>query len=108
MWRLTAYTVTDELVLRAGAVKYSADKNDRVTYEEFLELTKASEQRYELIDGVVTPDLAIEVLSPSSRSKEMIPKLDLYRQCGVKEYWIVDPMKAQVTVYSSWTARSPM
>lgn len=98
--QLTAYTVTDELVLRAGAVKYSADKNDRVTYEEFLELTKASEQRYELIDGVVTQDLAIEVLSPSSRSKDMIPKLDLYRQCGVKEYWIVDPMKAQVTVYS--------
>jgi len=30
----------------------------------------------------------------------MIPKLDLYRQCSVKEYWIVDPMKAQVTVYS--------
>lgn len=169
--KLTAYTGTDDPVLREGAVKYNAD-NDRVTYEEFLELTEGSEQRYELIDGVVynlaspsykhqhavnelhgifynwfkgksctpltspfditlkkeednicvvqpdlvvicdkdrinekgkymgTPDLAIEVLSPSTRSKDLIPKLDLYRQCGVKEYWIVDPMKAQVTVYS--------
>ena len=47
-----------------------------------------------------TPDLVIEVLSPSTLSKDMIPKLDLYRQCGVKEYWIIDPMKAQVILFS--------
>lgn len=29
----------------------------------------------------------------------MIRKLDLFRKCGVKEYWIVDPMKEQVAVY---------
>lgn len=47
-----------------------------------------------------TPTLAVEVLSPSTRSKDLIRKLDLYRKCGVKEYWIVDPMKGQVTVYA--------
>ena len=33
-------------------MKYTAD-NDIVTYEDFLELTEGSEQRHELIDGVV-------------------------------------------------------
>lgn len=145
---------------------------DMVTYEEFLELTEASEQRYELIDGVVynlaapsfkhqkavqemlvsfymwfkgkgcvpltspfditlpkspdnicvvqpdvfvlcdpsnldergkylgTPALVVEVLSPSTRSKDMLKKSELYRECGVREYWIVDPIHEQVLVYS--------
>ncbi|GJM68951.1 hypothetical protein HMSSN036_11670 [Paenibacillus macerans] len=47
-----------------------------------------------------TPELAVEVLSPSTQSKDLIRKLDLYRKCGVKEYWIVDPMKEQVTVFT--------
>ncbi len=47
-----------------------------------------------------TPTLAVEVLSPSTRSKDLIRKLDLFMKCGVKEYWIVDPMKEQVTVYT--------
>lgn len=144
----------------------------RVSYEEFLELSKASDQRFELIDGTLynlaspsfqhqhtvhelhgsfygwfkgksctpltspfdvtlekgagntcvvqpdlvvicdkdqvdehgkyqgTPTLVVEVLSPSTRSRDVIQKLDLYRACGVQEYWIVDPMKKQVTVYT--------
>lgn len=47
-----------------------------------------------------TPTLAVEVLSPSTRTKDLIRKLDLFRKCGVKEYWIVDPMKEQVAVYA--------
>ncbi len=29
------------------------------------------------------PTLAVEVLSDSTRSKDMLKKLDLYKQCGV-------------------------
>lgn len=37
------------------------------------------------------PDLIIEILSPSSASKDLNEKLALYQEHGVKEYWIVYP-----------------
>jgi len=42
------------------------------------------------------PTLAVEVLSRSTRSKDMLKKLDLYMQTGIKEYWVVDPDKKEV------------
>lgn len=45
------------------------------------------------------PSLVVEVLSNSTRRKDMIKKLDLYMSCGVKEYWIVNPINKEVTVY---------
>jgi Uma2 family endonuclease len=154
-----------------------------VSYQEFLELTEKSEQRYELIDGIVyllaapmfrhqkalgllhlllvdylrdcdsctpvlapfdirlirepvrqkretdendlnvvqpdlvvicdyrkdlnendqywgVPDLAIEILSPSSRSKDSIKKVDLYMESGIRECWIVDPQNRTVTIHA--------
>ena len=35
--------------------------------------------------------LAIEILSPSTKSKDRLEKRDLYIEMGVPEYWIVDP-----------------
>lgn len=46
------------------------------------------------------PALAAEVLSSSSKSRDMIKKLDLYMQAGVGEYWLVDTDKKEVLVYS--------
>lgn len=45
------------------------------------------------------PDLAIEVLSPSTRKKDMILKLHKYSEAGVREYWIVDPQTERIVVY---------
>ncbi|MEH7495662.1 type II toxin-antitoxin system Phd/YefM family antitoxin [Neobacillus niacini] len=45
------------------------------------------------------PSLVIEVLSKSTRRKDLIKKLDLYMSCGVSEYWIVNPDNQEVTVY---------
>ena len=46
-----------------------------------------------LTDDNVTgaPDLVVEVLSPSTASRDWRIKLDLYAQHGVREYWVVDP-----------------
>lgn len=46
------------------------------------------------------PTLAVEVLSGSSKSRDMVKKLDLYMQTGVKEYWLVDTEKMEVILYS--------
>ena len=45
------------------------------------------------------PDLIIEILSPSNTAIEMERKFKLYRQAGVREYWIVDPENNGLTVY---------
>jgi len=153
------------------AVSYLYNGQNRISYEDFLEMTENSDLRYELIDGevyllsspvyahqiaassllyefakwfqnkpcrvltapfdvtlklseqninVVQPDvmvicdpervnkkgryegvpsLVVEVLSPSTRRKDMLKKLDLYLQTGIKEYWLVDPDVKQINVY---------
>lgn len=42
--------------------------------------------------------LAVEVLSPSTRSKDLLLKRGLYEDSGVQSYWIVDPDEPSVTV----------
>ena len=46
------------------------------------------------------PELIVEILSPSTRSKDMIKKLDLYMASGIKEYWLVDIENRQILLYS--------
>lgn len=45
------------------------------------------------------PDWVIEIVSPGSKPMDYFTKLFKYRTAGVREYWIVDPMKEQVIVY---------
>ena len=45
------------------------------------------------------PDLVIEVLSPSTRRKDMQLKMYKYAGAGVREYWMVDPEKKLVVQY---------
>ena len=37
------------------------------------------------------PDLVVEVISPSSRSKDSVRKLHDYAAIGVPEFWLLDP-----------------
>ena len=45
------------------------------------------------------PDWVMEVISPSTRSRDYAIKLFKYRTAGVREYWIVNPDKELITVY---------
>lgn len=45
------------------------------------------------------PSLVIEILSESTKRMDLIKKLDLYMQTGIREYWIVNYINREVTVY---------
>ncbi|MFZ3091546.1 MAG: Uma2 family endonuclease [Nitrospirota bacterium] len=45
-----------------------------------------------------SPDLIIEIVSPSSASYDTIEKRDVYEKYGVKEYWLVFPQEKAVEV----------
>ena len=45
------------------------------------------------------PDWIIEIVSPSSTRMDYFVKLFKYRTAGVREYWIVNPMKKAVQTY---------
>ena len=158
-------------IVMENAPAYNYDRQ-KVSYEEFLEISANSEERYEYIDGeiyllaspktthqkilfemsgifynwfkgkkctpmiapydiklkrnensknVVQPDLMVicdleeklgeddyymgvpvlmvEIISLSSKSKDYVRKLDLYMNCGVTEYWIVNPENREVQVF---------
>ncbi len=171
--KLIHYTIPEYFFVHEEAGTYKSRR--RISYEEYMELTKSSDQRYELIDGeiylmaspsynhqivvneigwhfnnyfkgkscrslaapldirlhgfaikfkedpnVVQPDivvicdedkvnednkyegiptLLVEVLSPSTRGKDMITKLNLYMKSGVQEYWLVDLESKSITQY---------
>lgn len=47
----------------------------------------------------LSPDLAVEVLSPSNTASAMGVKVREYLQCGVRVVWVVDPFERSVAVY---------
>lgn len=47
----------------------------------------------------VVPDLVVEVLSRSTRSRDRGEKKGVYERNGVREYWLVDPMAREITVF---------
>ena len=45
------------------------------------------------------PDFVVEVVSPSNPEMDYISKLNMYREAGVRGYWICDPLRARVIAY---------
>ena len=66
------------------------------------DLLYISDQRSHLITSKNLqgpPDLVIEILSPSTRSRDERLKRDVYERAGVDEYWLVDPDHDVIDVY---------
>ena len=48
--------------------------------------------------GIVgAPDLIIEIASPSTASHDAVTKFNKYKDAGVREYWIVNPLDKYVS-----------
>lgn len=52
----------------------------------------------QVVEGA--PDLAIEVLSTGTASRDLGPKKALYERYGVPEYWIVDAAESRIQILS--------
>jgi Uma2 family endonuclease len=57
------------------------------------------------IHGV--PDIVVEVLSDSTRERDLGAKADRYLSNGVKEYWIADPSKKTLDLWINELTDSP-
>ena len=71
-------------------LEYKEDGSDRTIFEPDV-LIVCDRKKIEggkTVNGA--PDFVVEVLSPSNRKYEMYDKLNKYRMCGVREYWVVD------------------
>lgn len=76
------------------------DQDDRTKVEPDLSVLcrPDSQDGRQIIGG---PDLVVEVISPSSRRRDMILKLHKYLRAGVREYWIIDLKNCKVIVYDN-------
>ena len=48
--------------------------------------------------ATAAPDLAVEILSPGTRRRDLGRKRAVYDREGVQEYWLVDPAAESITV----------
>jgi Uma2 family endonuclease len=50
-------------------------------------------------DGTrVAPLLVVEVLSPTTRRRDLLGKRSIYAEAGVRSYWLVEPSEPSLTV----------
>lgn len=47
-----------------------------------------------------TPNLLVEVISEGTWRRDRVDKKALYEQCGVAEYWIIDPESRLIEVFA--------
>lgn len=47
----------------------------------------------------LVPDFVVEVLSPSTATRDRNEKRSIYEQNGVTEYWLVDPQAKQIVAF---------
>lgn len=45
------------------------------------------------------PEFVVEIISPSTKRKDCIKKLDKYMEAGVLEYWIIDTEQKKLLIY---------
>ena len=62
-----------------------------------------AERRHLIRPDAVTrhaPDLAVEVLSPSTAAADRGGKMRMFARHGVREYWIVDPVLERIEIHA--------
>lgn len=86
--------LSDRMMLSHEEVGLSTEPDGMLVSHESLESGKCGlEGGEEAIEVVGTPDMVLEVVSPTSRQKDLVVLRELYWRAGIPEYWIVEPQK---------------
>jgi len=72
-------------------------KDDTVVQPDIVVICDPNKLTDAGCDGA--PDMVIEILSQSTSNYDRITKFNKYRECGVREYWIVDPETNSLSVH---------
>lgn len=73
------------------------DDDKTMVQPDVLIICDRSKITYERIIG--TPDMVVEIVSPSNSYMDTIIKLNKYKKSGVREYWIVFPKEKKIFTY---------
>ena len=73
------------------------DEDDTVVQPDLVVVSDKSKIDEKGCNGA--PDIIVEVLSPSTSSRDKFLKFQLYLRAGVREYWVVDPVDKIVSAY---------
>ena len=74
------------------------DKSDRtIVQPDLLVVCDKNKLDKGSVNG--PPDLAIEIVSPSNTSSELLRKFNYYLKAKVREYWVIDPELKNVSVH---------
>jgi len=72
------------------------DKNETYLTPDLLILCDKNKMGPKGVNG--SPDMIIEILSPSNHKHDRVTKRHKYEQAGVKEYWLLDPENSLLEV----------
>lgn len=78
-----------------GAAVFLTEKDCFIP--DFIVVCDPKKVKYNGIYGA--PDLVVEVLSPSTAKRDKSYKKQVYEQCGVREYWLVNVAEKSVEQY---------
>jgi len=67
----------------------------------FVRMEKLPDGKSPVTFGKYVPDIAVEVLSPGDRPRQVADKIGEFLECEVSVVWVVDPKTQTVTAYRS-------
>ena len=73
------------------------DEDDTVVQPDILVICDKTKLDKQKCNGA--PDMIIEIISPSSTKHDRLRKFNKYKQAGVREYWIADPVDQSIAVH---------
>ncbi|HEV2656062.1 MAG TPA: Uma2 family endonuclease [Ktedonobacteraceae bacterium] len=70
-----------------------------VVQPDVVVLLNKNSEKYVVSRIIGGPDLVIEIISPGTAYHDRLRKYNVYARAGVKEYWIVEPIRHTVEVF---------